>query len=745
MRHNASPSSPLFARITVNAEFGDLIIFLLFTIFFRQYLLLVTGSGVAWCLAVAAAAVSLCLYVATKPFPPERSGRAFWITVLPPLVFVFLLRAHLPDVSFDVLNYRLLHSERSLQQLLYQPAEFFPTLAPYNPAPDTLTGLFRHALGYRLGTIVNLLILVWSGQIIDRILRPIIGRSWRRAVCVLLIILTEQLLFEISTYMVDLIALPLLFEATRLALRLDEAENAGRVHVHSALLVGLSVALKLTNAVAAGPLIIVFAYQAVLGRRRLAPRQLIATTLLAFTALVAPLLPFSFYLWRLTGNPVFPLANKVFKSPYWPIGGGWDMRWGPVGIWQTLVWPVLISLRPERHSELGVYSGRLSIGAVVAVLALPFVWRHERTRLLCIILLIGCLMWSAVGMGYSRYGLYLEVLAGVVVIAVAAYFVRNKDGTPGFRRVGVAALLIVALGVQSVIAAALVLRYEWSMRPTFLQNPSDFNSRYFFRDRTLSKYLTPEEQALVDRVDVWVESSVKTSAFEALLKPDAPVIGVRYSEFLTTRESRRRFTEVLKAVENKRLFTLTDTTNFETARAALAVAGLTVEEAQPFSLRFFTREPSFPLLMVEVKPVWQAETAKGPAPKRQPLPFNAFDAQLSVAQPPATLRPGETFMLKVTLRNLSKIVWPGQQPEWKYQLTIGNIWLAENGSRLSDLERRAVLTRDLAPGESIELPFTLIAPEAPGNYTLKLDAVQESVAWFGDLGSQVLELKIRVE
>jgi hypothetical protein len=103
------------------------------------------------------------------------------------------------------------------------------------------------------------------------------------------------------------------------------------------------------------------------------------------------------------------------------------------------------------------------------------------------------------------------------------------------------------------------------------------------------------------------------------------------------------------------------------------------------------------------------------------------------------------FVLKVTLTNLSQIVWPGQQPEWKYQVTVTNIWLSENGQRLSDLERRAALTRDLAPGESVELPLTLIAPDAPGHYTLKLDAVQEGVAWFSDMGSRILDLKIEVE
>jgi hypothetical protein len=531
----------------------------------------------------------------------------------------------------------------------------------------------------------------------------------------------------------------------RLALRADEAENAKTIQVHAAVLIGLSLAIKLTNVVAAAPLVMVFAYKAVFGKRRLAPRQLITTTVLAFIALVAPILPFSIYLWRLTGNPVFPLANKIFKSPYWPVMGGWDARWGPTGFGDTLFWPILIWFRPERHSELAVYSGRISIGAIVAVVALPLVWRHEQARLLCIILLLGCFLWSVAGLGYSRYGLNLEILSGIVIIAAASVVMSKSAGQSAWWRRGLAAFLVLALGVQCAIAVSLISRYEWSMRPIVFQDGWGQNAQFLLRDRSLPKFLTPEDQALVSGVDVWVESSVKTTAFQAFLKPNAPVIGVRNPEFLQTPPARRRFIEVLHALEDRRLFTLTDTANIESARKVLSAAGLVAGETHPIALRYFSREPTFELLLVKVTPVWQTGAAKGPAPKGQPLPFSAFDAGLSVAQPPRSVRRGEMFVLKVTLTNLSQIVWPGQQPEWKYQVTVTNIWLSEDGHRLSDLEKRAVLTRDLAPGESVELPLTVIAPDAPGNYTLKLDAVQESVAWFSDMGSRVLDLQIQVQ
>ena len=176
------------------------------------------------------------------------------------------MRFVFPDVSFDVLNYRLLHGERALRGFIYLPGEFFPTPAPYNPAPDMVTGIFRHALGYRLGTIANLLAMIWVALIVDKLLRPFLRNAWVRAGGVLLALMAEHLLFEINNYMVDLLALPLLLEATYLALRHAEWQNKRRNLAVIALLLGMSVAFKLTNAAIALPIVLLCAYRALFNR-----------------------------------------------------------------------------------------------------------------------------------------------------------------------------------------------------------------------------------------------------------------------------------------------------------------------------------------------------------------------------------------------------------------------------------------------------------------------------------------------
>ena len=97
------------------------------------------------------------------------------------------------------------------------------------------------------------------------------------------------------------------------------------------------------------------------------------------------------------------------------------------------------------------------------------------------------------------------------------------------------------------------------------------------------------------------------------------------------------------------------------------------------------------------------------------------------------------------LGNDSKVVWPGRQQTWQYQLTVGNRWLTEAGAKITDVDGRAPLLQDLKPAEAAELPLMVTAPSRPGNYILQLDVVQEGVAWFGDRGSEVLSLKVKVE
>lgn len=740
------------ARLRGRAEFGDALVLLFLLVFARQYLWALdsyaVSNALAWALSVPPAAAAFFFYVRTKPFPTERAGREFWLVVLPPLVFFFLLRLPFPDASYDVLNYRLLHAERSLRGTLFAAGDFFPTPAPYNPAPDTLTGLFRLALGYRLGTVVNLFALVWAARVVDKLLRPAVSKPWPRAACVLLVVLAEHLLFEVNNYMVDLLALPLLLEATWLGLRAGEAETAATrraVYVHAALLLGLAAALKLTNAAAILPVVLLCAYNALAGPGRLNLRGLPATVALSAAAFAAPLVPFAVYLWRLTGNPVFPLANGFFRSPLWPTAGGWDDRWGPRGLWETLAWPVLSFFEPARHSELAVYSGRIALGFVVALCGLALARRDTRVRALCLVLLVGCLAWSAGGMGYSRYGLYLELLAGVVVVAVAAPLYQSASW-----KKGAGALFVAALCTQAAVACAYAARYEWSMRPTAFSDWDSYRyeTRYIFRDRRLRDFANEETRALLDGVGAWIDTGPKANALESLYSPGVPVLGVNHHEYFTTRPARERFVRALMAAPAP-LYSLCLPEDLAEARRNLESHRLSAGRVTPVRLSFFSPRRSLGMMLVEVR---RPEGDEGRAVMENfwqsaPYPDYEYRAEIVARDAPGRMRAGERVVLRFRVRNAGGFAWPARgDGEVTHQVNLGDRWLdPADGRVVNDLDGRTALAEDLPPGGEAELALTVTAPAAPGDYVLEIDMIHEGVTFFREKGSAVLRIDVRVE
>jgi len=734
-------SGQRFARLI---EPGDLLLFLYLLVFARQYFWILDNNFLAWTLSLPLATLVWYVYVSTKQFPAERSGWTFWLVVGLPLLLVYLLRAPFPDRSFDVINYHLLHSERSLRGALFSPADYFPSGAPFNPIADTLTGLSRLSLGFRLGTIINLLALLWTGQIVDRILRPVLSNRWLRSSCVLLILLTEHLLFEISTYMVDLLTLPLLAQATLLTLKADEAPNRKLNFLHIAGLLGASMAFKFTSLAVAVPILAICVYKILIGRERFSPKNVIVTGTLMLSAFAAPLLPFAIYIYRLTGNPVFPVANGFFKSPFWPTHGGWDNRWGPQTPWETILWPILIWFKPERHSELAVYSGRLSLGVIVALIGLVLLRRNKQVRTLCGILVISSLLWSITALGYSRYGLYEDLFAGVVIVFVGASFATLQKFS---WRTLAASILLILLAVQSFFALSFNRRKEWGERTNVIADPDIWveEAKLSLRDRSIGYYLTDQERARIAGVQMWLETSPKSTGFEVMLNPVAPIVAVRQPEYFLTRNARREFIRKVGASNGQGMYSLSLNADLENAKRAITERGLQVANVTPFDLPFFSPRGRIGMMLIEVQ---LPQTPEGRQEFENSWLKGAFAdsdyrEEIVAFNPPSVLRPGEKIEIRTKVRNLGSATWPSVgTKDFRYQINMGNRWV-KNGVMSED--NRAVMKTDLAPGNETEINLTVNAPSTPGDYILKIDMVHEGVTWFEEKGGRPLLLPVRVQ
>ncbi len=584
-------------------EAGDALLFLYITVIARQYLCWIPlPNACAWLFAAIVAALVLAGWVVAKDETRPQISLPFWILVVLPLVVAFLLRVPFPDVSFDVLNYRLFHGIRALDGFLYRPGDFFPTPAPYNPAPDMVMDITRRLFGYRLGPIVNLFALIWTGRILDRFLRSHLPSGWWRAGAVLLVLAVEHIFFEINTYMIDLLALPLLLEATRLSLRNVEPEKRVLQVTRIAFLLGLSVAFKLINVVAAFPIVLLCAWTFVVEDRP--AKGLVRAALLSFAAFFAPILPFSIYLYQEMRSPVFPMLNGVFKSPYWPANSGWDARWGPVGFWETLWWPVQILLQPERLSELLVYSGRLSLGLIGALLALVLAWRDVTLRRLSFVTLGGMVLWSAAS-GYIRYALFLELLAGALLTMLVVSALKKRW------QPGLALLLLCSLGAQAILACHYVAKTEWSGRAMIFTFPAAWKreTQYLLRDRSLRRFSPKVDRTRFAQVEIWIESSIKTVSLEILLNDKAPVIGLRSDESFANPAGRLRFINAIEQAADKRMFTLCFAGELNASLACIKSRGLIAGAQTPIDLPFYSLDYRLPLILIEVSGAQQAAEA----------------------------------------------------------------------------------------------------------------------------------------
>ncbi len=731
----------LLARIGL----GDLVILIYILAFVRQFLWLIPGTSIPWSLTVIVSIGIWLLHLRINEQPTNRLSFHFYLLVVLPLLFLFTLRVAFPDQSFDILDYRLINSERALRGLPLIPGDFFPTRFPFNPAPDMVTGITRHLFGYRLGTIINFLVLIWIATILDRLLRDFIQNSWLRTFALLVVVLTEQALFVSTNYMVDLLAVPLMLEATIMTVSFDESKNPNGTVIRLGLYIGAATAFKLTNLAFAIPILLVWFYRRFQGASL---SSVMKEALLTSFGILALLLPFTLFIFMKTGNPVFPLYNKIFKSPFWPTTDFAGVRWGPVvddprylnmQWWEVLSWPILIPFRVEHAAgDLGPEPGRLLLSFVVAISILILVRDNRKIRSLAFVVLSSALLWSVIS-GMARYAILISLLGGVLAIYAAAQL------RSGWQRVGQAALVIL-MTVQAGVALCYAISFDWGARPTFLDNPVAYrnDSRYIFRDYTLDKYLSDRDRLLLKTVDAWIESSALESGVQVLLKPDAPAVCVYMPEYFHTAESRAKFEWSMNELAGRNLFALARSENLKDALTSIASAGLKVNGIQQVVVPFYSDHTRIHMILISVSR--QATTNVVITEGKDALTDLGMQAEISwLNPPPSTMYPGQKTTVYLRVKNAGTEVWPALPGKNGLQLLLANHWIHPRPELTVNDDARSALMFDVLPQKEVELPLTITAPATPGEFTLEIDLLQEGVSWFASKGSKTLKTAVTVK
>jgi len=117
-----------------------------------------------------------------------------------------------------------------------------------------------------------------------------------------------------------------------------------------------------------------------------------------------------------------------------------------------------------------------------------------------------------------------------------------------------------------------------------------------------------------------------------------------------------------------------------------------------------------------------------------------FASSLTSSVPILRVKPWEKITIPVRIGNPTSEAWSSTG---KFPVTLGYKWI-RNGKMLPFEGQRALLRDVLEPGATVEVSAVAVAPQEPGEYTLRLSLVQEAVTWFVTAGAAPLDIPTTV-
>lgn len=182
------------------------------------------------------------------------------------------------------------------------------------------------------------------------------------------------------------------------------------------VLLGIAVALKLTNAIYAVALAMMLLCAPVAFARRV-----VLLAVLSLSALLVAALLSGWWYWSVFsafGNPLFPQFNTLFQAPFAAPVSVVDTRWLPASWREHLSWPLLFTFNPKRVSEVSLVQCSWAVLYLLLAVALlrRLFGRAARQpaaapsmRSVVVFFLVAYLLWQLV-FSIHRYLVVLELL-----------------------------------------------------------------------------------------------------------------------------------------------------------------------------------------------------------------------------------------------------------------------------------------------------------------------------------------------
>ena len=350
----------------------------------------------------------------TKDF--DKADVIFYILLL----FVFAITIVFPDRMFDTLNYHLYSQVHPFNQIL--TGDFFPSRAinSYTYSfTDRVFYPFRLLFGYRLGLIFNYFCLIIIYYQIKRIVKELnVHNSLVVSLIGVFSIFTFSMLDLADVYYVDYFSIIFLLEIFIHVMK-PRSYSIGHLFVFMAFLSGLAFCAKISNAY----FILILFFLFLFNYRSYLKHFKWKYLLWAILAFVFPFILYMFYTYIETGNPFFPFYNTIFHSNLYSNTNWMDTRFGPVGLLETLIWPVKMLFDKGRAIDIAVIEPLWAYGYIIAIgyLLYYFVRMIRKKKipmskfLFMTFLVLSYIVWASCVLGYTRYGLFLLILSSIAI------------------------------------------------------------------------------------------------------------------------------------------------------------------------------------------------------------------------------------------------------------------------------------------------------------------------------------------
>ena len=144
---------------------------------------------------------------------------------------------------------------------------------------------------------------------------------------------------------------------------------------------------------------------------------------------------------------------------------------------------------------------------------------------------------------------------------------------------------------------------------------------------------------------------------------------------------------------------------------------------------------------VEAHPVVLARKGQREPDSRRP---GILKGQITDVKPSWQVEPGASFTVQAKVKNVGDTIWLAEPTPYGGFVTLGAKLLDTDNLLLEQDYGRALLGADVVPGEETTVEIRLDAPAEPGEYRIKLDLVDECMAWFEHVGSQATLVRLTV-